>query len=96
MRHDRGRFHIYRFFARAVQQSPMSEYPPHKIVMVEAKSSWVGKLMSHVSDGKYIEIYQGKSFRNNEQKLALAHMLEQASLRDLHDLPVECDEWCGC
>ena len=74
----------------------MTEYPPCKIVMVEAKSSWIGKLMSHVSEGKYIEICQGKSFRNNEQKFALANIIDQARLRGLHDLPVEYDEWFGC
>jgi hypothetical protein len=74
----------------------MTEHPPYKILMVEAKSSWIGKLMSHVSEGKYIEICEGKSFRNNEQKFALGNIVEQASLRGLHDLPVEYDEWLGC
>ena len=74
----------------------MTEYPPYKIVMVEAKSSWIGKLMFHVSEGKYIEICQGKSFRNNEHNFALANIVEQASLRGLIDLPVEYDEWFGC
>ncbi len=74
----------------------MTEYPPYKILMVEAKSSWIGKLMSHVSEGKYIEICQGKSFRNNEQIFAQANIVEEASLRGLIDLPVEYDEWLGC
>ncbi len=74
----------------------MPEYPPYKILMVEAKSSWIGKLMSHVSEGKYIEFCQGKSFRNNEQKFALENIIEQASLRGLIDLPIEYDEWFGC
>ena len=74
----------------------MTKHQPCKIVMVEAKSSWTGKLMSRVSEGKYIEICQGKSFRNNELKFALANIVEQASLRGLTDLPVEYDEWFGC
>ena len=74
----------------------MTEHPPYKILMVEAKNSWIGKLMSHVSEGKYTEICHGKSFRNNEQKFALANILEQATARGLHDLPVEYDEWFSC
>ena len=74
----------------------MTEYPPYKIVMVEAKSSWVGRLMSHVSQGKYIDVCEGKSFRNNEQAFALADIIENASTRGMNDLPVEYDEWFGC
>ena len=74
----------------------MTEHSPYKILMVEAKSSWVGKLMSHVSEGNYIESCQGRPFRNNEQKFALENIVEQASLRGLHDLPIEYDEWFGC
>ena len=66
-----------------------------KILMIEAKSSWIGKLLKFV-DGKYVEVCRGRSFKQNEKSLALESIVKQADALGYFDAPIEYDEWFGC
>lgn len=63
--------------------------------MVEAKSSWIGKLM-YLDDGKYVEHARGHSFKNNQYPEALDSIRQIAESHNHFNLPVEDDEWLGC